>query len=96
MWLLTMSGKGCRVDRRWAHCQPPRRDAVNRQGITIITDSIAVFNILNRNEQNILILTGGAYRHSSQMLVGPTAEGSLRELRGDKLFFDGLWDLARL
>ena len=57
-----------------------------RQGITIITDSIAVFNILNRNEQNILILTGGAYRHSSQMLVGPTAEGSLRELRGDKLF----------
>ena len=57
-----------------------------RKGITIITNSIEVFNILSDNEENILMLTGGAYRHSSKMLVGPTAEGSLRELRGDKLF----------
>src|SRR5512133_2747685 len=34
----------------------------------------------------MLILTGGAFRHSSRMLVGPTAEGALRELRADKLF----------
>jgi DeoR family fructose operon transcriptional repressor len=57
-----------------------------RQDITVITDSIAVFNILKTNDGIVLILTGGAYRHSSQMLVGPTAEGALRELRGDKLF----------
>jgi DeoR family transcriptional regulator, fructose operon transcriptional repressor len=54
--------------------------------ITVITDSMAVFNILKNNQAIVLILTGGAYRHSSQMLVGPTAEGALRELRGDKLF----------
>jgi DeoR/GlpR family transcriptional regulator of sugar metabolism len=57
-----------------------------RKDITVITDSMAVFNILKSNEAITLILTGGAYRHSSQMLVGPTAEGALRELRGDKLF----------
>ena len=46
----------------------------------------SVFEILRANSENILILTGGAYRHSSQVLVGPTAEGALRELRADKLF----------
>ncbi len=54
--------------------------------ITVITNSVAAFDILKCNPNIILILTGGAYRHSSQMLVGPTAEGALRELRGDKLF----------
>jgi DeoR family fructose operon transcriptional repressor len=70
-----------------------------RKDITIITDSVAVFNILKANEEIVLILTGGAYRNSSQMLVGPTAEGALRELRGNKLFLmvagisliNGLW-----
>ncbi|HEX9013314.1 MAG TPA: DeoR family transcriptional regulator, partial [Anaerolineaceae bacterium] len=71
----------------------------SRSGITVITDSMQVFHLLEANEQMVLILTGGAYRHSSQMLVGPTAEGALRELRGDKLFLmvagvslsNGLW-----
>jgi len=58
----------------------------NRQGITVITNSMSVFDILKHNPEIILILTGGAYRHSSQMLVGPTAEGALRELRADMLF----------
>jgi DeoR family fructose operon transcriptional repressor len=70
-----------------------------RKDITIITDSVSVFNILKANEEIVLILTGGAYRNSSQMLVGPTAEGALRELRGNKLFLmvagisltNGLW-----
>jgi DeoR family fructose operon transcriptional repressor len=59
---------------------------VEKQSMTIITNSISVFDILKQNPKNILVLTGGAYRSSSQMLVGPTAEGALRELRADKLF----------
>ena len=57
-----------------------------KTNLTIITNSVSVFDILRQNPENILILTGGAFRHSSQMLVGPTAEGALRELRADKLF----------
>lgn len=59
---------------------------VSRKGITVITNSLSVFDILKTNPGLILILTGGAFRHSSQMLVGPTAEGALREMRADKLF----------
>jgi DeoR family fructose operon transcriptional repressor len=59
---------------------------VDRDGITIITNSVDVFDILKASSRNTLILTGGAYRNSSHMLVGPTAEGALRELRADKLF----------
>jgi DeoR family fructose operon transcriptional repressor len=59
---------------------------VEKQSLTIITNSISVFDILKQNPKNTLVLTGGAYRSSSQMLVGPTAEGALRELRADKLF----------
>jgi DeoR/GlpR family transcriptional regulator of sugar metabolism len=54
--------------------------------ITVITNSIQVFDILKHTPDMILILTGGAYRRSSQLLVGPTAEGALGELRADKLF----------
>ncbi len=59
---------------------------LNKKDITVITNAIAAFDILRANSDIILILTGGAYRHSSQVLVGPTAEGALRELRADKLF----------
>lgn len=59
---------------------------LNRKEITIITNSMAVFDTLRPNPDLILILTGGAYRHTSQMMVGPTAESALRELRADKLF----------
>ncbi len=59
---------------------------VEKQSLTIITNSLPVFDILKQNSRNTLVLTGGAYRSSSQTLVGPTAEGALRELRADKLF----------
>jgi len=62
------------------------RQLTNTSGLTIITNSIPVFDILRNNPDNILILTGGAFRQSSGALVGPTAEGALRELRADKLF----------
>ena len=45
-----------------------------------------MFNILNHTLGITLISTGGTVRYSSQMMVGPTAEGALKELRADKLF----------
>ena len=57
-----------------------------KKGITVITNSITVFNKLNGTPDLILISTGGTLRNSTQVLVGPTAEGSLKELRADKLF----------
>lgn len=57
-----------------------------KKGITVITNSVIVFDTLNRTPGITLISTGGAVRYSSQVLVGPTAEGALRELRADKLF----------
>ncbi len=54
--------------------------------ITVITNSMEVFNILNPSPGITLISTGGALRYSSQVLVGPTAESALKELRADKLF----------
>ena len=59
---------------------------VTREGLTLITNSIQVFEILKQNPGNTLISTGGAYRSSSQLLVGPPAESTLRGLRADKLF----------
>ncbi|MBI9050571.1 MAG: DeoR family transcriptional regulator [Anaerolineaceae bacterium] len=57
-----------------------------KKGITVITNSMVVFDILNHTPDMLLITTGGAVRYSTQMLVGPTAEGALKELRADKLF----------
>jgi DeoR family fructose operon transcriptional repressor len=54
--------------------------------VTIITNSVVVFNALNGSPGIILVSTGGTVRYSTQMLVGPTAEGALKELRADKLF----------
>ncbi len=61
-------------------------ELAEKENITVITNSIPVFDIL-RNKPNItLILTGGLMRHASDILIGPTVEAALRELRADKLF----------
>lgn len=57
-----------------------------KKEITVITNSVIVFDTLNRAAGITLISTGGALRFSTQVLVGPTAEGALKELRADKLF----------
>ncbi len=62
------------------------RELLGKPNLTVITNSTVVFNVLEQDPQIQLISTGGALRRSSQVLVGPTAEGALRELRGDKLF----------
>jgi DeoR/GlpR family transcriptional regulator of sugar metabolism len=65
------------------------RELKQKQDITVITNSLVVFNTLNPTPGIILISTGGAVRYSSQTLVGPTAESALKELRADKLFLMG-------
>jgi DeoR/GlpR family transcriptional regulator of sugar metabolism len=57
-----------------------------KKEITVITNSMVVLDTLNRTDGITLISTGGVLRYSSQLLVGPTAEGALKELRADKLF----------
>jgi DeoR/GlpR family transcriptional regulator of sugar metabolism len=57
-----------------------------KKGITVITNSVTVFDVLNRTPGITLISTGGVVRYSSQVLVGPTAESALKDLRADKLF----------
>ncbi|MRR30493.1 hypothetical protein EG834_09270, partial [bacterium] len=58
----------------------------SKKDITVITNSVVVFETLNRTPGIVLISTGGAVRYSTQILVGPTAENALKELRADKLF----------
>jgi len=62
------------------------RELLDKPDLTVITNSTVVLKILEQAAQIQLISTGGALRRSSQVLVGPTAEGALRELRADKLF----------
>jgi DeoR/GlpR family transcriptional regulator of sugar metabolism len=57
-----------------------------RENLTVITNSVPVFDILQNSPGITLISTGGVLRRDSQSLVGPTAEKSLQELRADKLF----------
>ena len=57
-----------------------------KKDITVITNSVTVFDTINPSPGMVLISTGGTVRYNSQMLVGPTAENALRELRADKLF----------
>jgi DeoR/GlpR family transcriptional regulator of sugar metabolism len=58
----------------------------SKKEITVITNSVVVFDTLNRTPGIVLISTGGTVRYSTQILVGPTAENALKELRADKLF----------
>ncbi len=57
-----------------------------KNNATVITNSMEVLDVLNPSPGITLISTGGAVRFSSQMMVGPTAETALKELRADKLF----------
>ena len=58
----------------------------HKQNITVITNSIPVFDLLKNYPNITLVSTGGLLRHASDSLIGPTAEGALRELRADTLF----------
>jgi DeoR family fructose operon transcriptional repressor len=57
-----------------------------KKNITVITNATNVFDNLKNNSGITLISTGGILRRNNHSLVGPTAEGSLRDMRVDKLF----------
>ena len=61
-------------------------ELIAHKNITVISNSLAVFEKLKGQPQITLIAIGGALRHTSQVFVGPTAENSMRGFRVDKLF----------
>ncbi|HEX9074939.1 MAG TPA: hypothetical protein VF932_04135, partial [Anaerolineae bacterium] len=63
-------------------------ELAGKENITVITNSVPVFEALSNQPGITLISTGGSLRRSSESLIGPTAEAALRELRADKLFLD--------
>jgi DeoR/GlpR family transcriptional regulator of sugar metabolism len=58
----------------------------DRPPITVITNSLGAIEALRDRPGITLIVTGGVLAHGSDALCGPTADGSLRDLRADKLF----------
>jgi DeoR/GlpR family transcriptional regulator of sugar metabolism/ABC-type sugar transport system substrate-binding protein len=62
------------------------QELINTADLTVITNSLAVFDVLRPYPNLNLMLTGGMLRHDSQTLIGHTAEAILRELRADRLF----------
>ena len=58
--------------------------------LTIVTHSLAVANIVARNEQYQLILLGGILQQRSSSFYGPQALATLQNLNINKLMPDGL------
>ncbi len=57
-----------------------------RRNLTVITNSNAIFQRLQRNPAINLILTGGEFHRDSQSFVGHGAQLLLKEIRADKVF----------
>ena len=55
--------------------------------VTVISNSLPILALLRDKPQFSLISTGGALQPNNDMLTGPIAISSLKELRADKLFF---------
>lgn len=62
------------------------QNLIGKSELTVITNATQVFKILEQDAGITLICTGGVLRRTSPVLVGPTAESSLRDLRADRLF----------
>jgi DeoR family transcriptional regulator of aga operon len=58
----------------------------SRQGLTVITNSLDVFNQLNDAPGIRLIVSGGLYRIENRCLIGQAAEETFRGLRASKAF----------
>lgn len=61
-------------------------ELLKKDNITVITNSVSVFEILRNNPGITLISTGGVLQTTNDTLVGLIGEGTLQELRADKLF----------
>ncbi len=64
------------------------RGMLSIKDLTVVTNSVAIFDILRANADIHLIATGGELRRTQNTLIGPLAEASVREIRVDKLFLE--------
>lgn len=62
------------------------RQLSTRRGLTVITPSIRVINMLIRNKDIRLIVAGGVLRQGEESLVGELAQQAFKGLFVDKLF----------
>ncbi len=62
------------------------RSLRGRNGLTVITSSLAVVDELREEPGITLVLSGGVARRETQALVGPNAESAFHGLRADKVF----------
>ncbi len=58
----------------------------NAQNLTVITNSLAVFQALQPLPHIKVLLTGGEFHRDSQSFVGQSGQLLLREIRADKVF----------
>lgn len=63
------------------------RNLVNRQNLTVITNSLPVLVLLANNPNISVICLGGVLRHSEASYIGHLTELSLAEIRADKVIF---------
>jgi len=63
---------------------------LSKKNLTVITNSLPIFETLSQNPGLRLFLVGGHYNFDHQTFVGPKAENAFREFRADKLFLSGV------
>jgi DeoR family fructose operon transcriptional repressor len=63
-----------------------------RRGLTVVTNGVTSLLTLSQEEEVELVVLGGRLRQTSQAIIGPIAEESLRHVVADKAFLgaDGL------
>jgi DeoR family transcriptional regulator, fructose operon transcriptional repressor len=61
-------------------------NAQNLSGLRVITNSLEAITILQGSPNVTVVCTGGVLRRDRPVMVGPTAEGSLQNLRADQMF----------
>jgi DeoR/GlpR family transcriptional regulator of sugar metabolism len=62
------------------------RNLRTRLGLTVITNSLPVINMLSGNKETTVISLGGMLRDSELSFIGHITEQALAELRADKVF----------
>lgn len=60
--------------------------AMNRNGLTIVTNSTFIADFIRRHAETHLVLLGGDYQPESQVLVGKMIANCVRDFAVDKLF----------
>jgi DeoR/GlpR family transcriptional regulator of sugar metabolism len=58
-----------------------------RQGLTVITNSILVINALRELPSITVVGLGGILRHSEQSMIGHLTESGLKEVHADRIIF---------